>query len=180
MRSFEKSDFILGIDNDTLITPFGRARLTNGYYQITSRNENSKKLLHRLIWESYYNTKIPKGYVIHHLNENKNDNRIQNLQCISSKNHRRYHQLGKKNNNYGKIMPKKIKEEISIINSKNTNTCGYYRVTKQKNPKLKQGFTWVYQYYEKGKRIKISSTNLEKLKEKVCSKNLNWFKLGGD
>ena len=35
MRSFEKSDFILGIDNDTLITPFGRARLTNGYYQIT-------------------------------------------------------------------------------------------------------------------------------------------------
>lgn len=64
MPSFEKSDFILGIDNDTLITPFGRARLTNGYYQITSRNENSKKLLHRLIWESYYNTKIPKGYVI--------------------------------------------------------------------------------------------------------------------
>jgi len=36
---------------------------------------------HRLIWIQYYG-RIPDGYVVHHRNENKLDNRIENLKCI--------------------------------------------------------------------------------------------------
>lgn len=63
---------------------YGNIKLRNhGYYQVSSRKEgNHNKLLHRLIWEDHYQMKIPENYVIHHINENKLDNRIQNLQCV--------------------------------------------------------------------------------------------------
>ena len=51
-------------------TKFGNAKLgTNGYYQITSTKEdNNKKFLHRLVWEDWYGKPIPSNCVIHHLN----------------------------------------------------------------------------------------------------------------
>lgn len=39
----------------------------------------------------------------------------------------------------------------------------------------KQGFSWLYQYYENGKHKSITSINLLKLKEKVISKKLKWL-----
>lgn len=55
---------------DILNTKWGLARLNKqrGYYQINSK-ENRHKYLHRLIWEDFYNCSIPKGYIIHHINE---------------------------------------------------------------------------------------------------------------
>ena len=42
----------------------------------------------------------------------------------------------------------------------------------------KQGFVWRYQYVDnKGKRITISSVDLNKLEKKVKSKGLLWLKL---
>ena len=43
-----------------------------------------KYLAHRVIWEMF-NGVIPKGKVIDHINNNSDDNRIENLQCISQK-----------------------------------------------------------------------------------------------
>lgn len=51
---------------------------------------------------------------------------------------------------------------------KTTNT-GFYKVSKLKGKKYKQGFTWSY-YGEK----QLRSTNLLSLKEKVISNKLNW------
>ena len=45
---------------------------------------------HRAIWELHYG-EIPKGYHIHHVNGNKKDNKIQNLECISRKEHGKKH-----------------------------------------------------------------------------------------
>lgn len=74
-------------------TKFGSAtKESNGYYEIRSVKEgNFEKLLHRLIWEGHYNKPVPEGYLIHHINENITDNRIQNLQCVSKKIHNRKH-----------------------------------------------------------------------------------------
>lgn len=44
------------------------------------------KLEHRHIWELHYG-KIPPGMLIHHKNGIKGDNKIENLGCISSKEH---------------------------------------------------------------------------------------------
>jgi len=42
--------------------------------------------MHRAIWE-LVNGEIPKDYMIHHKNGNKKDNRIDNLECLSRKQH---------------------------------------------------------------------------------------------
>lgn len=52
---------------------------------------------HRQIWKNYYG-KIPKDaqgrpYDIHHINGNKKDNRIENLQCLSMQDHYELHLL---------------------------------------------------------------------------------------
>lgn len=47
-------------------------------------------LVHQLIWIEHFG-EIPKGYVIHHKNKNKKDNRIENLQCMTIKEHFRAH-----------------------------------------------------------------------------------------
>ena len=76
-------------------TKFGKAKIYNGYYYIISRKEgNCNKLLHRLIWEDFYGTKIPEGYHIHHKNGNKLDNCILNLQLLSESDHIRLHRSG--------------------------------------------------------------------------------------
>lgn len=45
----------------------------------------------RYTWEQYYGKKIPKGYVIHHINGNKQDDRIENLECMSYLKHNGIH-----------------------------------------------------------------------------------------
>lgn len=73
------------------------------------------------------------------------------------------------------------KNKLDLINKKpifkkNRNT-DYYRVYKNKCPSCKQGFRYIYKYYENGKYHKLSSISIDGLKEKVLSKNLDWFKL---
>mgnify|MGYP000680991074 CR=1 FL=1 len=41
-----------------------------------------RKYIHRLVWEQHNGT-ISKGKVIHHINGNTHDNRINNLSCIT-------------------------------------------------------------------------------------------------
>ena len=205
-----------------LITKFGTVKENrDGHYVITSRKEGNKnKYLHRLVWEDFYGRPIPKGYSIHHLNSNKKDNRIQNLQCCDKRNHSRFHgknlsdeaRLKIKIGNTGKVLPfetrekiskantgkkrseetrkkmrenharywkgKKFSDEVKVKMSESNNTTGYYRVYIHKNSKLKQGFSYVYQYYDDdGKRRNLSSVSIDKLKEKVLAKGLEWIEM---
>ena len=54
--------------------------------------------LHRDVWE-YYNGPISKGYQIHHKDNNKDNNEISNLQCLSSKRHNQEHPIKDKEKN---------------------------------------------------------------------------------
>lgn len=96
-------------------TKYGNAKIGNmGYYVITSYKEgNHRKLLHRLIWEDFYNTEVPKGYDIHHKNEDKLDNCILNLQLIRHGEHRRLHMAGENHHFYGKTFSDEHKQKIS-------------------------------------------------------------------
>lgn len=47
-------------------------------------------LLHRAVWEAS-NCAIPEGYEIHHVNGNRADNRLKNLQCMLISEHRSMH-----------------------------------------------------------------------------------------
>lgn len=57
-----------------------------GYYL----NAKTHKRLHRYVWEKH-NGEIPKGYEIHHMDKNKANNNISNLQMLSQSEHMKLH-----------------------------------------------------------------------------------------
>lgn len=191
-------------------TKFGNASIGNhGYYYITSRKgKNSKKLLHRLIFEDFYNINLdeefPEGVVIHHHNEDKLCNEIWNLVPMSRQEHANLHKeeriksytppSGKNHHRYGKNHSKETKIKISeskkgIRMSESTkhnmsahkNTSGFYCVSKKPCPMCNQGFSWIYQYYDENMKHKtLHSVNLLKLKKKVVGKGLVWKVMNED
>jgi hypothetical protein len=51
----------------------------SGYYLSAKPIHNDKRImLHRYVWIKY-NGEIPKGYSVHHIDENKENNDIMNL-----------------------------------------------------------------------------------------------------
>lgn len=181
-------------------TVWGTATITkHGYYHITSvKGGNNLKKLHRLIWEKAWG-KIPKNWIIHHLDGNPSNNCLLNLYAMPKREHIRLHHKGKTVNsavrqkiseshkgvplseetkqkiseaNKGKnhyMYGKTHSEETKIKMSKSRNITGYYNVGKNK------GF-YRYRYYEDGKRKDIWAKDIKKLEEKVKEKGLKWFK----
>ncbi len=66
--------------------------LPNGYKYVT-RSGNTI-LVHRLVWEEQFGV-IPKGMDIHHKDGNKLNNKIENLECLSRKEHGGKHKRDK-------------------------------------------------------------------------------------
>lgn len=64
-----------------------------GYYMVVFNGK--KRLEHHVVWESVYGH-IPKGYVVHHKDEKKLNNQINNLQLMTFADHRKHHQGYKK------------------------------------------------------------------------------------
>ena len=46
--------------------------------------------MHILVWKTFVGP-IPKGYVVHHKNHNRKDNRLENLELMSDYEHRKMH-----------------------------------------------------------------------------------------
>lgn len=194
-----------------LQTKWGIARLgQNGYYRITSKKEgNCDKLLHRLIFEDFYNINLnnefPEGIHIHHINGNRLDNNMWNLEPLSPSEHIKLHMGNGNHHGLGKPLSEETKKKISnahegfvhseetkkkisesrngMLNSlesklkmsKNRNKTGFFRVHQMPHKECKQGFSWRYEYYDDtGKRRKLNSVNLNKLKKKVLAKGKIW------
>ena len=87
--------------------------------------------LHNLVWVNFYGKPVPKGYTIHHINGDKKDNRIQNLQCVETKLHSRFHSKGRKHT-------KESKEKISESKKGHKHSVE----TRQKLSNLKKGKEW--------------------------------------
>ena len=54
-----------------------------GYYKKTVG-------LHKVVW-TYYKGKIPQGLVVHHIDQDKDNNNIENLQLMTNKEHSKMH-----------------------------------------------------------------------------------------
>lgn len=75
-----------------------------GYYRCSKTGER----LHRYVWK-YYHGEIPKGYQIHHIDENKDNNDISNLQLIDRRKHAEYH-----SNMQAKLYHDRMAENLKI------------------------------------------------------------------
>lgn len=69
--------------------------VTKNGYRIFCRGDREhakKQYEHRIIWEKYYG-KIPEGYIVHHIDGNKLNNNIENLQLMTETEHAKRHAL---------------------------------------------------------------------------------------
>ena len=170
----------------TIQTKYGTATLNkHGYYWV---NQNGKRRpLHRLIFEDFYNIKLPDNIHIHHNDGDKTNNEIWNLIPLTNKEHARLHhknksvteetrkkisesQTGEKNNNYGGL-----RESHSLAISKAKTSTGFFRLTTEKKKASKQGFIWRYKYYDENNNIRyLRSVDLMKLLRMVLNKGFEW------
>lgn len=109
-------------------TKFGTAKINQyGYYQISSYKEgNNGKLLHRLIVEDYYSISLLPWADIHHLDNNRLNNDIENLVILSKSAHLSLHNKGKNHSLYGKKVSEEVKEKI-----RKSCTIPYARIIKR-------------------------------------------------
>jgi hypothetical protein len=56
------------------------------YFSSQQKHVRGSRRLHRKVWE-YFNGEIPKGMHIHHKDENRANNQIENLEVLHSKTH---------------------------------------------------------------------------------------------
>lgn len=115
------------IKSKAIPTEFGNASFYGGYYSINS----SKQLLHRAIWEKFHGP-IPEGYNVHHIDGNKLNNDISNLELIHHNKHAQLH---------GQNMSDETKSKMS--KSK----------TGKGNPKFKDYPRIVKAGFDKGKQV---------------------------
>lgn len=74
------------------------SRSTHGY--ITVAIDKRRCYAHRVIW-IMHNGDIPEGMVIDHINGEKDDNRLENLRCITKRDNHRHRAKLNKNNKSG-------------------------------------------------------------------------------
>lgn len=84
-----------------------------GYVRVRVAGRHSFIGQHRTVYEEYHKCCILPWILCHHINENKQDNRIENLELMTRKQHSRLHRLGKPAWNKGKPWPLEIRKRLS-------------------------------------------------------------------
>lgn len=95
-----------------------------GYTMVSMGSRRNQKLQHRVVWEQAHGP-IPKGCQIHHKNEDRSDNRLENLECLTVLQHKRLH-AGWIRNEDGEFVAKRCKtcKEIKPLSEYYVNYLG--------------------------------------------------------
>lgn len=142
------------MSKQVLHTKFGIAKVERNYFRISSNDKgNYGQYLHRLIFEDFYDFKVPNGFVVHHKDGNKLNNCILNLQLMRKFDHLSLHHKGLKHSDETKMKMSKAKKG-KYTGEDNWNYKDYYRVAKLGSPNRNQRFLII-----KNKEVIKTSTN---------------------
>ena len=153
-------------DGESMKTKFGNANINSeGYYVITSTKEgNHGKKLHRLIFEDFYQSSLPENIVIHHEDENKLNNNIWNLVCMTKEEHTILHSTGRKHSEASKLKMSKTRKAKGMSEAQKRQLEELHKLP---NPMLGR-------HHSKETKQKISKTQR---KYDFCGQN-TYFKKG--
>lgn len=84
--------------------------MTKKIYYCCRKRNGIKQDLHRAIMEEHLGRKLKSGEVVHHINGDKRDNRLDNLQVMTLSEHSRIHRMGKP-------LPPETKKKLSETNT---------------------------------------------------------------
>lgn len=127
------------------------------YFSVILRKGKYRKStrIHRLVYESFIGD-IPKGFYVHHINGNKQDNRVENLKLVSPEEHSKEHYIEilerAKNRNYG-------------IEDGNINTECKYLVQDGKIIGLNPNYAYPYDHNKNKKRGKTTSFSQKEVEQ---------------
>lgn len=90
--------------------------ITGGYFQVGLCKDNKRSffLVHRLVWEAFIGT-IPEGMQVNHIDEDKTNNRLDNLNLLTCKENCNH---GTRNKRISKKLKGAKRPEITIRQSK--------------------------------------------------------------
>ncbi len=128
-KDFEKYKNLIVFKDGTILNKFFKkigATGLKGYIYVTSNHK--QYLAHRIIWEAF-NGKIPDGMQIDHINTIRDDNRLENLKLVSSKENAN-NPLTKKHMSEGnKGKTNHLKKSIRCCNIKGEFICVFDSIT---------------------------------------------------
>lgn len=138
---------------------------SNGYYYKTLgatdkiNKGKARESMHRAVW-IYHNGEIPHGHVVHHKDENRANNEINNLDLMLSSEHRAMHAKEFHQNN---------PEHSRLVIEKNQDKCREWHASEA-------GYEWHKQNYEQMKHLMHVKANFVC---EICNKEYEAEKKGG-
>ena len=166
-------------DPERLLKPSLVGTFTKYKYVVFANNNYRKKfLVHRLVYEAF-NGKIPEGYTIDHIDQNKLNNKIENLRWVTKSENRLNLDVKKYSENQRRGQLNSVKKKrvpIKLVNIKTKEEytfnsrfqAGQWLIenghTKTKSPKALARRMQLYKYLH---GFNVYNINAERLTDKV-------------